>query len=126
MNQRLTTRSDPEPKICTRGSAAWKPSSFDETARSVTAVAATEEPATKHVKEVMTKPEKAVTIEKININKADVDTLANIKGIGRETAENIISHRTEVGAFEKIEDLKQLKGIGEEPLEQIKPYISVH
>jgi comEA protein len=72
------------------------------------------------------KMEEAAAAAKININTADLETLANIKGIGAETAQNIINHRKEVGAFEQIEDLKSIKGIGEETLEQIRPFITLH
>ena len=64
--------------------------------------------------------------ERININKADLAALSQIKGIGPETAQNIISYRKEVGAFETLEDLMKVKGIGQNTLEQIKPFVSLH
>ena len=69
--------------------------------------------------------EKEATIEKININEADLSALSQIKGIGPETAQNIVNYRKEVGAFETPEDLLKVKGIGKETLEQIKPFITL-
>jgi competence protein ComEA len=69
---------------------------------------------------------KEATIEKININKADLAALSQLKGVGPEMAQNILSYRQEVGTFETPEDLMKVKGIGEKTFEQIKPFISVH
>lgn len=69
---------------------------------------------------------KETTIEKININQADLAALSQIKGLGPEMAQNILTYRQEVGAFETPEDLMKVKGIGEKTFEQIKPFISVH
>lgn len=60
---------------------------------------------------------------KININKAGIDELKQLKGIGDATARNIISYRNENGAFKTAEDLLQVRGIGEKRLEDIKPHI---
>lgn len=68
---------------------------------------------------------KAATVEKININEADLETLANLKGIGPVTAQNIIDYRKNVGSFEKLEDLMHVKGIGEKTLDAIKPFIKL-
>lgn len=64
-------------------------------------------------------------IQKIDINEADLTILSTLKGIGPETAQNIINYRTEVGSFRKAEDLLSVKGIGEETLKAISPFIEV-
>jgi len=69
---------------------------------------------------------KEASTEKININMADLSALSQLKGIGPETAQNIITYRKEVGSFETLEDLMKVKGIGEKTFEEIKPFISVH
>ena len=69
---------------------------------------------------------KEASAEKININMADLAALSQLKGIGPETANNIITYRKEVGSFETLEDLMKVKGIGEKTFEEIKPFISVH
>lgn len=55
-------------------------------------------------------------IELININKADVDTLSLLKGIGEKRAKAIISYRELNGNFESVDDLLNIKGIGDKVL----------
>ncbi|NLD35458.1 MAG: helix-hairpin-helix domain-containing protein [Desulfatiglans sp.] len=62
---------------------------------------------------------------KIDINKATVQELSQLKGIGEKTAEQIIEYRTSVGKFAKIEDIMNVKGIGEKKFEAIKDHIYV-
>jgi competence protein ComEA len=54
----------------------------------------------------------AVWADKININEADAETLAALNGIGASRAEAIVRYREERGAFETLEDLANVKGIG--------------
>lgn len=55
----------------------------------------------------------------VNVNQADSSTLAHhLKGIGVKKAEAIIAYREEYGAFSDIEDLVNVKGIGEGLLEK--------
>lgn len=55
----------------------------------------------------------------VNINKADSDALAqNLKGVGVKKAEAIVDYRKKHGSFVKIEDLVNVKGIGEGILEK--------
>lgn len=54
----------------------------------------------------------AVWAEKININEADAKALAALNGIGTSKAEAIVKYREEQGAFETLEDLAKVKGIG--------------
>lgn len=61
----------------------------------------------------------------ININTADAEALCLLDGIGEKTAEKIINYREENGDFEKTEDLRNIKGIGDKKLEEISPYICV-
>jgi len=62
---------------------------------------------------------------KININSASVEELSQIKGIGPKLAEKIIQYRTEHGAFKAVEDLVNIKGIGEASLNKIKDSLTV-
>ena len=62
---------------------------------------------------------------KININKATQSELETIPGIGPSTALKIIKYREENGKFSKIEDIKNISGIGEAKYEQMKDYISI-
>lgn len=62
---------------------------------------------------------------KVNINKATSEELQLIPGIGPSTAQKIIDYRQENGAFGKIEDLKNISGIGEKTFENMKDYIEI-
>lgn len=63
--------------------------------------------------------------KKININKATESDLTSIPGIGKSTAEKIITYREENGKFKSVEDLKNVSGIGDSKYEKMKDYISV-
>ena len=62
---------------------------------------------------------------KININKASQSELKQINGIGDSTANKIIDYRENVGKFKKIEDIKEVKGIGDAKFEAIKNRITI-
>ena len=61
----------------------------------------------------------------ININKASIDEIQKLPGIGASLANRIIKYREETGKFKDIEDIKNVSGIGENKFEQIKDLISV-
>ena len=48
-----------------------------------------------------------------------------IKGIGESKATDIVKYRNENGNFKSIEDLKNIKGIGNALFENIKEYITL-
>ena len=62
---------------------------------------------------------------KININKASISELKQITGIGESTANKIIDYRENVGKLKKIEDIKEVKGIGDSKYESIKDKITI-
>jgi competence protein ComEA len=68
---------------------------------------------------------KAASIEPVNINKADVKTLATLKGIGKDRAQKIIEYREKNGPFQKPEDLMKVKGIGKKIFDQNKDFILI-
>lgn len=61
----------------------------------------------------------------INLNTASESELTKLKGIGQATAKKIIDYRNEVGFFQSIEDIKNVKGIGEAKFQKIKEQITV-
>ena len=61
----------------------------------------------------------------LNLNTATLDQLETLPGIGRKVAERILEHRTKSGGFKKIEELMNVKGIGEKSFLKIKPLITV-
>ncbi|HSC68478.1 MAG TPA: ComEA family DNA-binding protein [Cellvibrio sp.] len=52
----------------------------------------------------------------VNINTADVQELTKLKGIGQKKAEAIIAWRKENGNFKTVDQLLEVKGIGEATL----------
>lgn len=60
----------------------------------------------------------------ININNANKDDLDRIPGVGPSTAEKIIEYRQTKGTFKKIQDIKNVSGIGDKKFENIKAYIT--
>jgi len=65
----------------------------------------------------------ASALAAVNINTADLKTLESLPGIGASKAQAIIDYRTEHGNFKSIDDLKNVKGIGDKVLEKIKDQI---
>ncbi len=63
--------------------------------------------------------------EKININTANLTELDSLPGIGPAIAQKIIDYREENGKFKKIEDLQNVKGIGDAKFEEVKDNITV-
>ncbi len=63
--------------------------------------------------------------DKVNINTATAEELSTLEGIGEMKAESIIEFRGNHGHFTKIEDLKNVKGIGDKIFEKIKDQITV-
>ena len=63
--------------------------------------------------------------EKININTATREELDKLPGVGEATADKIINYREANGEFKKIEEIKEVKGIGDSKFEEIKDLIEV-
>ena len=64
-------------------------------------------------------------VEIININTATSAQLQTLKGIGEAYARRIIEYREANGGFDSIDELVNVKGIGEKRLENIRPYIKL-
>ena len=60
-----------------------------------------------------------------NINKASVDELLRVPGIGLKTAEFILAYRAEHGRFNNLEPLKEARGMREDRYERIIKYVTV-
>ncbi len=61
----------------------------------------------------------------ININTATLAELESLPGIGPTTAQNIITYRTQHGAFATIQDIMRVPGIGPATFDQIQDLITV-
>lgn len=64
------------------------------------------------------------TTAPININTATIVQLGVLPGIGPKTAQRIVEYRQKNGSFKKIEELMNVKGIGEKGFLKLKPLIT--
>ncbi len=67
----------------------------------------------------------AVKSEKVNLNVASARQLEGLPGIGPALAQRIIDHRKKNGSFKRIEDLMNVRGIGEKKFVQLEDRITV-
>ena len=61
----------------------------------------------------------------LDINLAGIDELRLIPGIGDVMAANIVAAREQIGRFEKLEQLMDIKGIKEKKLSKLRQYLYV-
>lgn len=62
---------------------------------------------------------------RVNINTADLDELASLKGVGKVLAGRILEYRSGKGLFSSIEDIKNVKGFGPALFDKLKNDITV-
>ncbi len=63
--------------------------------------------------------------KKVNLNKAGLEELKQVKGLGGKRAQDIIDHREANGKFKSVDELKQVSGIGAKTIEKLKDYVTV-
>jgi competence protein ComEA len=61
----------------------------------------------------------------VNLNTATQAQLETLPGIGAATAKRILEYRQKSGGFKKIEELMNVKGIGEKSFLKLKPHVTV-
>jgi competence protein ComEA len=70
--------------------------------------------------------EKAASVAAVvNLNTASAAQLESLPGIGARTAARIIEYRQKNGAFKKVEELMNVKGIGEKNFLKLKSRLTV-
>jgi competence protein ComEA len=63
--------------------------------------------------------------QKINLNSASTQELTTLRGIGDKTAQAIVAYRENHGPFKSIEELVEVKGIGEKLMASLREQVTV-
>ena len=61
----------------------------------------------------------------VNLNTATQAQLEALPGLGSAVAQRIVEYREKNGNFKKIEDLMNVKGIGEKSFLKLKPLLTI-
>ncbi len=59
----------------------------------------------------------------VNLNTATAEELQLLPGIGAARAQAVIALRKQRGGFKSVEELKDVKGIGDTALERLRPFV---
>ena len=72
-------------------------------------------------------PDPPVTAEPkiLSINSATVEELQALPAIGQELAGRIVKYREGIGGFKSVEEIKQVRGIGDKLYEKIRAYLTL-
>ncbi|HEX2574921.1 MAG TPA: helix-hairpin-helix domain-containing protein, partial [Aquihabitans sp.] len=63
--------------------------------------------------------------EVVDLNTATAEQLDTLPGVGPATAAAILAHRDEHGPFGSVDELLEVRGIGDAKLEQLRPLVRV-
>jgi|GEM_PF-1131643 len=75
--------------------------------------------------ETVSEAEPSAEPSRVSMNTATMKEIADLPYLGDTKAKAIVEYREANGAFETLEDLVKVSGIGEKLLEKIKPYIKL-
>ncbi len=67
----------------------------------------------------------AVPVDPVNLNTATLEQLDTLPGVGPSTAQAIVAHRQQHGAFTSVEQLQDVRGIGPNKLAQLRSLVVV-
>jgi len=68
---------------------------------------------------------KAAPTQKVNINTASIEELVTLPGVGPTLAGRIVEYREKAGQFASVDELLNVKGIGEKNLDKIAEWLTV-
>ena len=91
----------------------------------ITLVASSPTSAGQAAKPAAASKARATASEPVNLNAATATQLQTLPGVGASTAQRILDYRQKNGSFKKIEELMNVKGIGEKSFLKLKPLIVV-
>jgi competence protein ComEA len=61
---------------------------------------------------------------KINLNTASAEQLTAVPGIGVKLAARIVEHRQKNGSFKSVQELMNVRGVGEKSLGKLEPFLT--
>ncbi len=68
----------------------------------------------------------AVVIQQVvYLNESTIDDLVTLKGIGHKKAQAILAYKEQIGAFKSLQQLTEVKGIGEKVLKDNKERLKI-
>jgi len=70
-------------------------------------------------------PRRAAATRVVSLNRATLEELDSLPGIGRGLAEEILRYRTQKGRFRTLDELKEVSGIGERRFERLAPLLTL-
>ncbi|HEX9594012.1 MAG TPA: helix-hairpin-helix domain-containing protein [bacterium] len=66
-----------------------------------------------------------MSLAAININTAPAEELQELPGIGPVLAERVVQYRQEHGPFKNVDQIKEVKGVGEALFEKVKDRLTL-
>ena len=62
---------------------------------------------------------------RVNLNTGSAAELIQLPGVGEKVAARVVAYRKENGPFQKIEEIMNVKGIGEKTFTRLQPYLFI-
>jgi competence ComEA-like helix-hairpin-helix protein len=70
-----------------------------------------------------TPPTQGMTAPKVDLNSAGIDELVTLPGVGPAIAQRILDWREQHGRFTSVDQLREVRGIGEATLGRLRPFV---
>ena len=67
----------------------------------------------------------AADAKRIDLNRASAEQLESLPGVGEVRAEAIVAERKRRGGFKNVDELLEVRGIGEKAIEKLRPLVKV-